>query len=101
VKLFHITTREAWDAAKRTGEYRAPSLETEGFIHLSTGEQWPRTARRFFLGQSGLVLLCLEDSLLDAPVRFEPVHGEAFPHLYGPLATRAVLEVTDLPVFTH
>ena len=101
MKLFHITTREAWDAARRAGEYRAPSLETEGFIHLSTGEQWPRTARRFFLGQSGLVLLSIDDSLLDAPVRFEPADGEEFPHLYGPLEARAVVEVTDLPVFTH
>lgn len=100
MRLFHITTRAAWEAAQASGEYRAPSLDTEGFIHLSTAAQWPHTARRYYLGQRDLVLLCIDDARLAAPVRFEAAHGDDFPHLYGPLEVTAVLEVTDLPVFT-
>ena len=95
--LFHLTTREAWLDAQRLGAYRAPSLETEGFIHLSTERQWPLTQRRFFAGQTGLVLLVIDPARLQAEVRFEAVHGDSFPHLFGPLTLAAVTEVRELP----
>jgi uncharacterized protein (DUF952 family) len=91
VRLFHITTKKAWESA--VGEYRPASLETEGFIHLSTEPQWPRTLERFFKGQSGLVLLELEVSKLRAPLKHEPADGDVFPHLYGPLNLDAVVAV--------
>lgn len=96
--LFHITTAAAWEQAKRAGEYRAPSLETEGFIHLSTDQQWRRTAQRFFRGQAGLVLLTLREDRLVAEVRFEPADGDLFPHLYGPLNLEGVGEVAPFAV---
>lgn len=34
--IFHITTQMAWDDTKNSGEYRAASVLTEGFIHCST-----------------------------------------------------------------
>jgi uncharacterized protein (DUF952 family) len=37
--LLHITTRSAWQQAQSSGAYAAPSLETEGFIHLSEPHQ--------------------------------------------------------------
>ncbi len=94
--LFHITTRAAWEDARRAGVYRAPSLLTEGFIHLSTERQWLATANRFFRGQRGLVLLELRGDGLD--VRREPADGDLFPHLYGELPAGAVVAVHDLPV---
>jgi uncharacterized protein (DUF952 family) len=94
--LFHLTTQAAWEAARPTGEYRADSLKTEGFIHLSTAAQWRRSAARFFRGQKGLVLLELRGDGLD--VRFEPADGEHFPHLYGPLPVAAVRDVFELEV---
>lgn len=96
--LFHLTTEAAWAEAQRLGEYRAPSLASEGFIHLSTAAQWRRTAQRFFLGQSGLVLLEIDSARLTAEVRFEQADGEAFPHLYGPLELAAVTRVQGLTV---
>ncbi len=98
MRLFHITTAEAWERAKAAGEYRAPSLETERFIHLSTDAQWLRTAQRFFRGQHGLVLLSIRPDLLKAEVKFERADGEDFPHLYGALNLDAVVEVSPLPV---
>jgi uncharacterized protein (DUF952 family) len=33
--ILHITTHTAWEKAKMKGEYSAPSLKSEGFIHCS------------------------------------------------------------------
>ncbi len=94
--LFHITTDGSWTTAARDGTYRAPSLETEGFVHLSTHEQWPRTAARFFRGRRGLVLLVIDPARLVHEVRYEAADGESFPHLYGPLPVEAVVAVDAL-----
>ena len=92
--LLHITPNDDWTAAMDAGEYRATSLTTEGFIHLSTPDQILRTANTFFRGQTGLVLLVIESSQLVAPLRFEdvPEHG-TFPHLYGPLNLDALTDI--------
>ena len=92
--LFHITTRSAWDAARI--EYRAPSLATEGFIHLSTEEQWRHTLHRFYRDVPDLVLLRIDPSRLRSELRFEPADNDDFPHLYGPLEVDAVVRVCSL-----
>ncbi|MEO0768043.1 MAG: DUF952 domain-containing protein [Cyanobacteria bacterium J06649_4] len=90
--LFHITEQSAWQHATVAGTYTAPSLETEGFIHLSTVEQVAATAARFYKGQTGLVLLAIDCDRLQSTLRYEQVlnHG-TFPHLYGPLNLSAVV----------
>jgi uncharacterized protein (DUF952 family) len=95
VRLFHITTRAAWQGAHQVGAYRADSLAEVGYIHLSTATQWRTTLVRFFQGARDLVLLEIESERLAAPVRFERVDGEDFPHLYGPLPVEAVVAVHD------
>lgn len=94
--LFHITTRAEWEQASALDTYRAPSLDSEGFIHLSTAAQWRKTAARFFKGQQQLVLLELDPTGLD--VRFEPADGDHFPHLYGVLPVSTVLRTTAFDV---
>jgi uncharacterized protein (DUF952 family) len=96
--LFHIATRRAWEAARAEGVYRAPSLATEGFIHLSTDRQWLEVANLRFCGVLDLVLLAIRTDRLRAEVRFEPVDGDDYPHLYGPLEIEAVVEVLELPI---
>lgn len=95
--IYHITTRAAWEQAQASGSYAAPSLNQEGFIHASTGEQVAGTANLFFQSQSGLVLLVLETNRLQAEVRFDAVqsHGseQFFPHIYGPINLDAVADV--------
>jgi len=95
--LFHITTRVAWEAARTSGEYRAASLASEGFVHLSEERQWPGTLKRFFAGQRGLVLLVIDSARLRAAVKYEAADGDRFPHLYGALNLDAVVEVRELP----
>ncbi|MGC4087907.1 MAG: DUF952 domain-containing protein [Polyangiaceae bacterium] len=94
--LFHITTKRAWQRALEQGRYRPPSLDSEGFIHLSGEAQWLATANRFFRGTSELLLLVLREEAVIAHVRYEPADGELFPHLYADFEASAVLEVLEL-----
>ena len=59
--ILHITSSVEWEKAVALGEYIAPSLGTEGFIHCSTPAQTADTANLFFRGHGGLVLLCVDD----------------------------------------
>jgi uncharacterized protein (DUF952 family) len=94
--LFHITTCREWSAAREAGVYAAPSLESEGFIHLSFEHQWQKTANRFYRDTPNLVLLAVVAGRLGAEVRFEAADGDEFPHLYGPLLVSAVEAVFEL-----
>ena len=96
--IFHITTTSAWDEARARGAYEPPSLQHEGFIHLSGADQVVAVANRAFRGQSDLVLLCVAPERLAADIRYEHAEdaGEAFPHLYGPLNLDAVIGVAPI-----
>ena len=93
--LYHLTTREAWQHAVGLGTFRTESLESDGFINLSTEDQWPRTHARFFSDAIDLVLLVIDPERV-TDVRWEAADGEAFPHLYDALAIDAVVEVREL-----
>ena len=96
--IFHITTREQWDHARLAGRYQAESLVTEGFIHCSTAAQLERTGRRYYAGQSGLVVLEIDPGRLRWELRWEESRGESFPHLYGPLDLDAVISAQTFSV---
>ena len=102
--ILHIVARADWESALARGLYVPPSLDAEGFIHCSTSAQILRTANRFYRGQAGLIILCIDESRLDAAPRYESpdsTSGEApadlFPHLYEPLNLNAVVQVIDFP----
>jgi uncharacterized protein (DUF952 family) len=102
--ILHIVPRTEWDAAVARGSYAPSSLGAERFIHCSTVAQTPGTANTFFRGQSGLVVLCIDESRLRTELKYEapvPARDEnpasRFPHLYGPLNLDAVIRVIDFP----
>ena len=104
--IFHITSRIAWDEAQKRGDYRAEGFITEGFIHCSTLAQVLPVADNYYKGQSELVLLVIEPTLLSSKLKWEPPsggtpppgvsEGDLFPHIYGPLNLEAVVKVVDL-----
>ena len=103
MNIYHITSRKAWIDATRNGAYSAPSLKSEGFIHCSTAAQVLPVARGFFAGQTGLVLLVIDSRRLVSEVKWESAappdgiaEGVTFPHIYGPVALDAVVQVLDL-----
>ena len=119
--IFHISARSQVEAALASGVYSAPSLATEGFIHLSRAHQVPGVLAAFYAGQPDLVLMVIAPSLLSARLRYEgpaplvaapgapappparaPVFGatELFPHLYGPLNAEAIIDVVGTSSFS-
>jgi len=104
--IYHITSRSAWGEARQNGEYRAESLESEGFIHCSTGSQVLPVVEKYYMGQHGLLLLVIEPTLLASDLKWEPPsggtpppgvpEGDLFPHIYGPINLEAVLRAVDL-----
>lgn len=98
-ELLHMCTTDEWALAEVVGERRPPSLDSEGFVHLSAPEQVHLPANRLFAGRTDILLLRLDPDLLGAPVRWEPgvatdPESMTFPHLYGPLPVDAVTSVT-------
>jgi len=105
--ILHITTQKEWKKARLDGEYSAPSLKSEGFIHCSTLKQTVDTANIFFKGQSGLILLCIDEKKLNSKLKYEdptgsshhdPSVGNLFPHIYGTINIFAVIKIVDFPV---
>lgn len=96
--IYHLTTREAWAAAQPTGEYEAPSLAAEGFIHCSADEpQALRVLDRLYLGVPGMQVLDVDTDKLTAEVRREPSRsGEIYPHIYGKINVDAVVRIRDV-----
>ena len=93
VRLFHITTRDEFEAARGSCvDYQPADYAREGFIHCSYGHQVQATAARHFAGRTGLVLLEIDRQALTCPVVDENLSGgaELFPHVYGPLPIAAV-----------
>lgn len=93
--IFHITTAPEWDAAQRAGAYRAPSLDTEGFVHCSLPTQVTHVADWWYRDVAELVLLCIDAHRVAAELRWEPASGGEFagdfPHVYGPIPLDAVV----------
>ncbi len=97
-KIYHITSATEWENARQQGFYAAPSLHTEGFIHLSSAHQVQGVLDRFYAGQQGLVKLVIDSSKLASPLKYEEATniGEKFPHVYGPINLSAVVSVQQL-----
>lgn len=103
MNIYHVTTTAGWEQAKAVGEYqmstRGRTLQDEGFIHCSYGDQVGRVAGTYFRGVGEpLVVLTIDTALLPAPVIAENTGGgiELFPHVYGPIPVAAVAAVMPL-----
>lgn len=98
--LVHLCPTDDWAAAQSRGELRPESLASAGFVHLSTPEQVHLPANRLFTGRRDLLLLHVDPSRLDSPIRWElglatDPESMLFPHLYGALPIHAVINVTS------
>ncbi|MCW2738407.1 DUF952 domain-containing protein [Nocardioides sp.] len=101
-RIFHIATAADWRRTLDSGTYTTStvgrSLEEEGFIHASRRDQVQGVFDRYYasLGED-LVLLTIDPArLTDAEVVVRPVGADTYPHVYGPINRRAVVEVVPL-----
>ena len=100
--IYHLTTPEEWKDSQVDGEYEAPSLAGEGFIHCSADEaQTLRVAARIYAGRPGLIVLDVDTDRLTAEVKREPSRsGEIYPHIYGRINRDAVVRMRELKLDT-
>ena len=100
--IFHLTSKDAWEASRPAGEYAAPSLAEEGFIHCSKDiPQLLKVAARLYPGETGLLVLDVDLDKLTSPLKNEPSRsGEIYPHIYGILNADAVVRERVLEVDT-
>ena len=94
--IHHLTSREAWTTAQAAGEYEAPSLADEGFIHCSgDDEQTLRVVERLYAGVSDLLVLDIDTERLTSDLKREisTRSGEMYPHVYGKINLDAVVSV--------
>ena len=93
-RLFHIAGPGEADELLAAGERRPPSLEADGFVHLSRADQVVASTERHFPAGAELVLVELDPERVAADVRWPEVYpGERFPHLHGPLMASSVVQV--------
>lgn len=93
--LYHLLTQAMeWDAS---GEFRPPTLQAEGFVHLSFAHQVAWVANQFLNSVPQLWVAEIDPARLTAEVRVEdPGIGQGFPHLYGPIQQQAVRRIFSL-----
>ena len=94
---FHLVPVVVWDDADPDEPYAAASLVREGFIHCTDGvEALAATLDRHYLADPRPFLaLTLDLDALDVPWRFD-VQGSPYPHIYGPIARTAIIDVSSV-----
>jgi uncharacterized protein (DUF952 family) len=93
--IFHIVAPGDWPAS---GEYRPPSLASEGFVHFSFADQVAGPANAYYRDAPELVVVEVDPAALHAEIRVEDSYGAgvAYPHVYGPVPVAAAVAVHPL-----
>jgi uncharacterized protein (DUF952 family) len=93
---YKIIDAAEWREAVAEGAYAGSAVDrADGYIHLSTAVQLAETARKHYAGRADLMLLAVDLAALEDTVVWEPSRGgDLFPHIYGPLPVRAVVEAS-------
>lgn len=106
--MLHLVTEAEWGAVQLAGWIAPPSLDTDGFVHCTDGDEMMLgVANRFYGSIAETVLaLTIDESRLSATVvREPPAHPDGraaqpgeplFPHVYGPVEVSAVAGVRRL-----
>ncbi len=93
-RVYKLLGRAEWEAALGEGVFEGSAVDlADGFIHFSTAAQAQETGRRYFAGQTDLVIVGFDAEALGEGLKWEPSRGgDLFPHLYAPLPTDLAVE---------
>lgn len=96
--IFHLVKKEDWKKYKKEARYRPESLDSQGFIHCSSGRDVEDTANRLFKGEEDVLLIVINTTLIEPELRYENdgETGPKYPHIYGPLNLDAVIDKIEL-----
>ena len=94
--IYHIVTPENWENFKDEAEYKAESLQSEGFIHCSYGNQLEAVLERYYKGAEKVLILTINPSLLTSELIAEPsTGGEIYPHIYGKINRASIIDINE------
>jgi len=93
--VLHVVEAADWAAVEVT--YAPASLDARGFVPLSTADRVLGVAAYHLPDAEEPVLLAVDREAVEADLRYEEGSWGAFPHLYAPLPTGAVVDVHPLP----
>ena len=91
--IIKLLRPEEWASFQATGEFAgSPDDLRDGYIHLSTPEQAPATAAKWFADVDGLMDIRFDSAALGADLKWEPSRGgQLFPHYYNVLKMEQVI----------
>jgi uncharacterized protein (DUF952 family) len=95
---YHLTPAAWWNATDPSAPLGAPSLDTEGFIHCTTGAaEMVATANRHYRDDArDFVVLTVDLDRLTSPWRADDPGG-IYPHVFGPIDRAAIVDVRPMP----
>ena len=90
----HLVPEARWDARDPAAPYTPARYEEEGFVHCTDGDvEMVKTANRFYREDpQPFLLLTVDLDATGSPWRFDDP-GSPYPHVYGPIAPEAILDV--------
>jgi uncharacterized protein (DUF952 family) len=92
--IYHIVLPEVWAQFEGRPSFRAPSLESEGFIHCSFESQLENVIRRYYGNVLQVVILHIEtEKLRSKLVKEQSTGGEIYPHIYGRINMDSIVRV--------
>jgi uncharacterized protein (DUF952 family) len=97
-QAYKIVNKTLWfGQLNQHGKFMGTELDLkDGFIHLSARDQVKETAQKWFKGQENLLLVCVNLSLVEGNVKWEPSRNDQlFPHIYGAISPASVLWMKD------
>ncbi len=96
--VYKILRLSEWNAATAQGVFAgSPDDGRDGFLHFSEAHQVRGTVEKHFHGEDQIVLAMVDAAALGDALKWEVSRGgEAFPHLYAPLALNAVKHAVTL-----
>ena len=96
--VYKIMPRSEWELTKKSGAFRGCGIDlTDGFIHLSSADQYAKTLELYFAGQTDLVRVAVNGKTLGDSLKWEASRGgDLFPHVYGEIPTSAIVSVEPI-----
>ena len=95
--IAHCMEKSKWNTVKNEAYWGQQDVEAEGFLHCSPVRYLWRVLPNFEKEEEDLVIICMDETKLEAEVRYEDDgnYGRNYPHVYGAINNDAVTMVLD------
>ncbi|MBQ3091500.1 MAG: DUF952 domain-containing protein [Clostridia bacterium] len=93
--ILHCMKKALWEQRKDLERWGEEEIARAGCVHCSSVAFLWRVAPNFGSIDEPLVLLCIDETKLEAEVRYEDDgnYGRTYPHIYGLVNNDAVIDV--------